>query len=306
MPNFNHGRFLVQRIESVLNQTDQDFEVIILDDFSTDNSREIIEAFREAPKVRCIHYNSRNSGSPFIQWEKGIRLSKGEFIWIAESDDFASSEFLERVFAHFDNGADVVFCRSNIVDDKGYLSNDFFWPDNLDRQRWRRDYVNDGISEISDYLVYRNTIPSASACVFRKSKFRLPAEILDMRYCGDWLFWAHYLKEARIHFISTPLNFHRRHDGSTRGLKDFDSEVCRLKEYWHVIRRARLFCNKGRIKTSEFPKYNWIFEEMFQKRRVLGLRGMFAGLPLFLWPFFVSFYLKKSTYKLIKHVCSFG
>ena len=71
----------------MFNQTFQDFEIIFLDDCSTDNSKAIIEDFRLNPKVKHIIHNKANSGSTFEQWKKGIELSKGEYIWVAESDD---------------------------------------------------------------------------------------------------------------------------------------------------------------------------------------------------------------------------
>src|SRR5215218_1678286 len=95
VPNFNHGGFLEQRIESILRQTFQDFELIILDDASTDNSMAIIEQYRNHPKVSHIIQNKTNSGSPFRQWIKGIDVALGNWIWVAESDDFADETFLQ-------------------------------------------------------------------------------------------------------------------------------------------------------------------------------------------------------------------
>src|SRR6187549_2432119 len=88
IPNYNHAKFLRQRLESVLNQSFRDFEVIILDDCSTDESFQVIEDYRAHPKVSHIVFNKENTGSTFIQWKKGIELAKGEWIWIAESDDW--------------------------------------------------------------------------------------------------------------------------------------------------------------------------------------------------------------------------
>lgn len=87
MPNYNHALFIKQRIESVPNQSYQDFELIILDDCSSDNSREIIAQYRQNPKVIRIIYNQHKSGCVFKQWINGVVKAKGEFIWIVESDD---------------------------------------------------------------------------------------------------------------------------------------------------------------------------------------------------------------------------
>ena len=97
VPNYNHARFLRQRIDSILNQTYQDFELILLDDCSTDNSRGVLESYSDNPHVTHIVYNERNSGSAFMQWDKGIQLSQGNWIWIAESDDWAEPDFLKRM-----------------------------------------------------------------------------------------------------------------------------------------------------------------------------------------------------------------
>ena len=59
IPSYNHEKFLKERIDSVLNQTFQDFELIILDDLSPDNSREIIESYRAHPKVSHIIFNEK-------------------------------------------------------------------------------------------------------------------------------------------------------------------------------------------------------------------------------------------------------
>ena len=88
IPNYNHARFLIERIDSVLNQSYKNFEIIVLDDKSTDNSVEIIMKYSNNKHVSQIVINDENSGSPFLQWQKGFKLAKGELVWIAESDDY--------------------------------------------------------------------------------------------------------------------------------------------------------------------------------------------------------------------------
>jgi glycosyltransferase involved in cell wall biosynthesis len=91
-------RFLRRRIESVLCQTYQDFELILLDDCSSDESRSLLSEYAGDPRVR-IEFNEVNSGSPFKQWNKGVRLARGQYVWIAESDDYADKRLLERLVA---------------------------------------------------------------------------------------------------------------------------------------------------------------------------------------------------------------
>jgi glycosyltransferase involved in cell wall biosynthesis len=108
VPNYNHARYLRQRIDSVLGQTYRDFEVILLDDCSTDESRSIISEYENHPKVR-IELNDKNSGSPFKQWNKGVRLAHGKYVWIAESDDYADERLLERLVSMLEEGPRVTF-----------------------------------------------------------------------------------------------------------------------------------------------------------------------------------------------------
>src|ERR1700756_5018477 len=93
VPNYNHARFLPKRIDSILRQSFQDFELILLDDCSTDDSRSILSQHASDPRVR-IEFNQVNSGSPFKQWNRGVGLARGQYIWIAESDDYADERFL--------------------------------------------------------------------------------------------------------------------------------------------------------------------------------------------------------------------
>ncbi len=88
VPNYNHARFLKRRIDSILNQTYQDFELILLDDCSSDDSCDILLSYKDNPHVSQIVFNDENSGTPFKQWDKGIRMAKGKWIWIAESFGF--------------------------------------------------------------------------------------------------------------------------------------------------------------------------------------------------------------------------
>ena len=103
IPNYNHDKYLDVRIQSILNQTYQDFEIIILDDCSTDNSKAVIERYRDNDHVSHIVYNEKNSGTTFKQWEKGIELAKGDLLWIAESDDSCDCNFLDSLIPKFEN-----------------------------------------------------------------------------------------------------------------------------------------------------------------------------------------------------------
>lgn len=122
VPNYNHARYLKARIGSILNQTFQDFELILLDDCSTDNSAELLQSYADNPHISHIVLNDRNTGSPFLQWQKGIGLAQGEYVWIAESDDTAQPDFLSTTVAVLDRHPQAALCYtgSRLIDEDGH------------------------------------------------------------------------------------------------------------------------------------------------------------------------------------------
>ncbi len=219
IPNYNHARYLRQRLESVLGQTYQDFEVILLDDCSTDESQSILREYAADPRVR-MEFNEKNSGSTFKQWNKGVRLARGEYVWIAESDDYSDARFLERLVAVLETEpkSTFVYCRSWRIDGDerpcGFVDPEF--PDDI-RHRWSADYCADGSTECRNYMIHCNTVPNASAVLFRKAVYeRVGGADESLRLCGDWKLWASMTMGERISYVADPLNYYRFHDTSVR------------------------------------------------------------------------------------------
>ena len=208
VPNYNHAPFLRQRLDSIYNQTFQDFEVIILDDCSTDNSKEIIEEYRNHPKTSHIVYNKDNSGSPFKQWAKGFDIAQGEYIWIAESDDWAKLDFLEKLYPVIekDSSLSLVFSSSLIIqhNSKHPIT------------AYSKSKKIDGKRFIKTKMILTNTIINASAVLFRKSKIEtIPTDYQEYKGAGDCLFWIHLCESGNVFFLLEPLNFFRKHERST-------------------------------------------------------------------------------------------
>jgi glycosyltransferase involved in cell wall biosynthesis len=246
VPNYNHAKYLKERIESILNQTYRDFELIILDDCSTDNSKEIIKDYTSRYPFISSYFNERNSGSPFTQWDSGVNKAKGELVWIAESDDFADPTFLEKASAIMLNHENVglVYCNSRIIDipkQTEYLSSEL--SKHLNGSKWLNDYFNKGKNEISEYLYLNCTIHNVSGVLFRKSAY-IEAGLADcsMKYCGDWFIYIRILLISDIAYISEPLNTLRLHSYSTFNnyfrSNTFLKEVIRV--YLYVIQHILL------------------------------------------------------------------
>ena len=220
VPNYNHAPYLHKRLDSVYDQTYRDFEVILLDDCSTDHSRDILAFYAKKPNTIFVP-NESNSGSVFCQWQKGISLSQGEYIWIAESDDFASPYFLKRVVTVLDEHPEVglVYSQSWLVDSQDVIIGDArCWTNDLDSQRWSHSFINDGRDEIIRFLVYKNTIPNASAILIRRSALEKSGGVIEQpfRLCGDWLQWIKILADSDIGFVPECLNFWRQKTSNAR------------------------------------------------------------------------------------------
>lgn len=218
VPNYNHSKYLKQRIDTILNQSHQDFEVIILDDCSTDDSRNIIEQYRDNNKISEIIYNKTNSGSTFKQWNKGIDLAKGELIWIAESDDFAEPDFLQALTPEFDadSALGIAYCQSDRVNDKNEVTgNWYFWTEGLDTELFKAHFRLSGKDYINRFLIYRNTIPNASAVLFSKKMYKMAGGADEtVSKCSDWFTWLKMLSFSNIAYVPQHLNSFRYHDNS--------------------------------------------------------------------------------------------
>jgi glycosyltransferase involved in cell wall biosynthesis len=219
IPNYNYARYLGQRMRSVLQQTFTDLEVIYLDDASGDNSAEVLATFLPDPRVR-VFSNTTNSGSTFIQWNRGLGHCTGEYVWIAEADDYADPRLLATLVDRLDRYREigVAYCQSWNVDEEGrLLGSNLPYTQGLDAERWKQDYIANGNDECCRALIYMNTIPNASAALFRR---RVCQQIggADPRFrlCGDWLMWIGIALASGVAYVAEPLNYYRSHPRSVR------------------------------------------------------------------------------------------
>lgn len=238
--NYNYGRFLERRLRSVLEQTHQDFEVIYLDDCSTDNSEEVLAEFLNDPRIRVVR-NTVNSGSAFKQLNKGARLAQGEYLWVAEADDYAETDFLETMVAVLDehSGVGLAYCQSLAVDEHDtalYSMTDY--TDELDPERWKHDYVNDGRDECRRYLLFKNTIPNTSAVLFRRKTLE-EAGYADETFtlASDHLTYVNMLLISDVAFVAKAMNYFRHHIGTIR--QRSKREGLLIKEEYQILAHIR-------------------------------------------------------------------
>jgi FkbM family methyltransferase len=219
VPAYNHARFLAARLDSIRCQNLPNMEILLLDDASDDNSLALLDHFAQTePRARVL-LNGTNSGSTFKQWKKGLAAARGKYIWLAESDDGALPGLLLTLVQKLEANPQLVvaYAQSQMIDEAGrHLGLPLAWTDDISTTRWRSDYVADGRTELLEALSIKNTIPNASAVVFRN--FPGIAELVDdaMRLCADWLFWVRLCGRGGVAFHSSPLNYWRQNSSHAR------------------------------------------------------------------------------------------
>lgn len=218
VPCFNHAPYLEARLESIAKQSYRRFEIILLDDASTDGSADILRQFAEAhPECSHIHLNKHNSGSPFRQWRRGLELAKGELIWIAESDDFCDENFLASLVPSFQNrGVMLAFSNTRFCDASGLTqvwSMQNYLPE-WHSKVWRQPFTQTCQKLVKDLWCRRNLIPNVSGCLFRAAKgYPLFDDLawLSMQACGDWIFYLHIARGGLVSYSPKTTNSYRQH-----------------------------------------------------------------------------------------------
>jgi glycosyltransferase involved in cell wall biosynthesis len=219
VPCYNHAPYLERRLSSILNQTYTDFEIILLDDASSDGSADICRQF--ARRHGCTFVpNQLNSGSAYKQWNKGLRRAQGQYVWIAESDDFADHRFLEVLVDRLDRnpGCGLAYCQSLKIDEDGTVLGPAL-PQmyDADPDRWTHEFTGDGHTECARFLIRDNTICNASAVLFRRELYDAVGGVDEnLKLASDWKFWASLLRFSGLAYVAEPLNYFRTHPASVR------------------------------------------------------------------------------------------
>ncbi|MBD5184057.1 MAG: glycosyltransferase [Bacteroidales bacterium] len=211
IPNYNHAKYLEERIDSVLNQSYKDFEVIVLDDYSTDNSKEVINKYAGHPKVSHIILNEENSGSTFKQWHKGFELAKGEYIWIAESDDMAHPDFLKILMGAIGDDKSVTLAASGItlINEEGKI----IGHTGISKSKKPRKYTSSEF--IRENMLLGNHLLNASSAIFRKDVLnKIPKDYTKLKSSGDYLFWLEIANMGNVIEMPAELDYFRRSTAS--------------------------------------------------------------------------------------------
>jgi glycosyltransferase involved in cell wall biosynthesis len=248
VPNYNYEQHIRARLDSVCQQTHPIYELIVLDDQSSDDSVKVIEAYLDTVTCdRRLVVNEKNSGSVFRQWARGVESSHGDLIWIAEADDLCEVNMLAALVPAFDD-PDVVlaYCQSQQIDENAtVLAENYLGYTGDVSKKWTSDHLSDGLEEIAHALSIKNTIPNVSAVVFRRTALlsalkTIGDRLFDYRVAGDWLVYIHVLLQGKVYYCNRSLNKHRRHSISVTKATAVQSH---LQEVLEMQQTARALAN---------------------------------------------------------------
>jgi glycosyltransferase involved in cell wall biosynthesis len=222
VPGYNHAGYLRQRLDSIYGQTYQNIEVILLDDCSTDESVAVMKEYadRHPDRTLCC-FNRENSGSVFRQWKRGLELATGELVWIAESDDYCSENFLAELVRAFRNQAvRLAFSRTSFVG--GPLADEIWNTESYTRDIgldiWGTPFVHSAHALVKCGWAVKNLVPNVSSAVFRHPG-RMPLfddpVWLNLRLCGDWVFYLSLVRGGLVAYSPGTTNYYRQHQHNT-------------------------------------------------------------------------------------------
>ncbi len=268
VPNYNYARFMYQRIYSILNQNYKIFELIILDDCSKDDSLAMIDEIKEQisnyVSIKTI-YNTTNSGSAFRQWEKGFKIASGDYVWIAEADDYCENTLIKNLIKPILNNKNIVISYSDtaFIDVFGKILIKSIKPeiDINKTKHWDKSFVNNGIKEIHDYSYLNCTIANVSSAIIKKGDYKKYLQTSgSFKQAGDWFFYINVMAKGDIAYTNKVLNYYRLHGdnvSSTMSHQKHIEEIQRIYDY--CVEQFKLSKNhqlqmKNRI---NFLKKSW-------------------------------------------------
>jgi glycosyltransferase involved in cell wall biosynthesis len=214
VPCYKLAHLLPECVNSILGQTYGDFEVLIMDDCSPDNTAEVARSFQD-PRVKHVR-NDPNLG-PLPNYNKGISLSRGKYVWLISADDYLRRPYILQRYVELmdaNPGVGYTFCP-------GMRVRNGQEPEKLDWSAYgSRDEIIDGRVFLQRLLDYNLVLsPGAMArreCYERISFFPInPAwagETIDLIWGGDWYLWCAFALHHGVGYFAEPMVCYREHE----------------------------------------------------------------------------------------------
>lgn len=227
IPTYNHAPMLQRALATVIEQTYQNWNAIVVNNFSTDNTLEVVAKFND-PRIQCVNF--RNNGVIGASRNEGIKLATGEYVAFLDSDDTWFPTKVEKSVSSLENGSDLV-CHAE------------YWIDESGKSR----LVTYGPSEAATHhnLIYKGNRISTSATMVRATLlkevngFDVSPELISTEDYDLWIRLA--AKSNKFAFIDEPLGEYHRHDNNVSANieKHLAAELALLTKHFAVDSRLQ-------------------------------------------------------------------
>lgn len=282
IPSYNRAKYLSDSLQSVLDQTHTNWECIIVDDGSSDNTKELVEKW--IVKDDRFKYVYKENGGASSARNIGLHIAKGEFIQFLDSDDFMNKYKIEKQLAYFNEKIDIVICDFFPFDQNtgSFLRSRYRNPF-PDVDNFRRDIITKWEVELS--------IPCH--CVLFKSKLLHQYQFIDFNEYlinhEDWVFWVklfHY--SSGIYNLQESLVSYRIHNKSLCADKE------KMEEHFLLAKKSvKSFFED--IGDKEALKFCLEKPEILEPKREFNLK---KTIKLFIPPIFLI--IRKKLIKKLK------
>lgn len=230
--SYNHHEYLKQAIESIINQTYTNLEIIIVDDCSTDGSQEILQRYSFDKRI-VFNFLKKNTGSYVKASNFGAQISTGKYLLFAQCDDYSEVSQIEELVSEIEKKktAGVVYSESRLVDKVGnFLSDDYSIRENSFR-KYCKNTVLIQREKMREFLSYSCVIPNLSAALISKELYLKVGGLSDKYFiAADWDFWLKLTSHTDFLYIRKPLNNFRQHATTIRSSYKVSTQILEIHE----------------------------------------------------------------------------
>jgi glycosyltransferase involved in cell wall biosynthesis len=270
-PTYNYGRFLGEAIQSVLDQTFQDWELIVVDDGSTDGTREVVDAFAD-PRIHYVY--QENQGNPAAR-NTALRLARGEYVACLDADDAWFPEKLEKQVAKLDSLPPTV----GLVYGNVYLFSD---EDGSIIQRFLEIQIPPRGRVFKKLLPNEGYFIHDTAALIRREVFdRVGLYDESLLRFQDWEMWVRIARVYEVETLDEPLARVRRHSSNAIGSLDKMHRYGQAAR-WKVMASYPLNREERRILRQNLAlhEYTYGIELLRLGRRGDAWKALFRALRL--------------------------
>ena len=204
MASYNHGRFLRENLDSLLGQTYRDFEIVVVDDGSNDDSLDILTEYQRVhpQSIRVLTHEGRRNLGMYATLNRAAQEGRGDYVAIQGSDDVWLPEKLERQVSLLESDTSVgaVYSQAYVVDEFGRTI----------EQGGRAQLFGNGSDDLLRGLLAHNFVP-AMTLVYRRSILRNAPPFREDLLFADWDLNIRLAMRTRLVYLPSPLAKYRRH-----------------------------------------------------------------------------------------------